>query len=289
MSRPRSQEVEEQVLRLARSDPELGQFSVAARLQEGGWRISASGVRSIWKRHNLETLVKRLKVVRREGGDAARKLTENQAARLSRANRRRQLHRGETDGRRAVEPADRMQLLLDIAAREFHRRGYKGASLKDIGAQAGLLPGSLYHYIRSKEDLLRKVHHAGFLELNANLDLALADLRDPLERFRAACRAHLELLLCGRALAAFTGTTLFVPDNRMLEKQMLRDRRDYEERFRELIGALPRAAPMDRGLLRLALFGAMNWTQIWYKPGKMTPTQIADQLVALFVPRPGIA
>jgi AcrR family transcriptional regulator len=282
MARLPSPDVEQWVLRYARSEPELGQFSVAARLQEHGLQISASGVRAIWKRHNLETLYKRLEDLSRGRGEAGAALTELQSLRLDRARRRRQLHRREAPGQREGQGSDTAGLLLHAAAREFLAHGYKGASLKEIGERAGLLPGSLYHYFRSKEDLLTQVHHAGFVQLNEALDEALAGREDPLDRFRSACRAHVELLVSGNALAAFTGTTLYVPDSRSLKKQMRRDRKEYEERFRRLIDALPLGPGVDRSLLRLGLFGALNWTRIWYRPGRREPSEIADEFVRIF-------
>ena len=33
-------------------------------------------------------------------------------------------------------------------------------------------------------------------------------------------------------------------------------------------------------LLRLTLLGAINWTRVWYRPGKLTPQQIAHHLVS---------
>jgi hypothetical protein len=64
-----------------------------------------------------------------------------------------------------------------------------------------------------------------------------------------------------------------------LQRRLNRDRAPYEERFRELIGALPLPDDVDPSLLRLTLLGALNWTRIWYRPGKKTPQQIAHHLV----------
>src|SRR4051812_4368664 len=44
--------------------------------------------------------------------------------------------------------------VLDAAARVFARRGYADASVQDVADELGILKGSLYHYIRAKEDLL---------------------------------------------------------------------------------------------------------------------------------------
>ena len=54
---------EEEILRLAREEPELGQVAVAERLRQAGLRISPSGVRYLWQKHGLEPAVKRLQAL----------------------------------------------------------------------------------------------------------------------------------------------------------------------------------------------------------------------------------
>ena len=44
--------------------------------------------------------------------------------------------------------------MIDVAARMFQERGYDATRLQDIADEVGLLKGSLYHYIDSKDDLL---------------------------------------------------------------------------------------------------------------------------------------
>src|SRR3546814_17821142 len=66
------------------------------------------------------------------------------------------------------EGSSRRRQIMEIAARLFARKGYRGASMRDIGEQAGVLGGSLYHHIKSKEALFIELH-------NAALDVA--DLR----------------------------------------------------------------------------------------------------------------
>jgi hypothetical protein len=68
-------------------------------------------------------------------------------------------------------------------------------------------------------------------------------------------------------------------EGQRLQRHLNRQREAYEQRFRRLIQALPLPADVDRSLLRLTLLGAINWTRVWYRPGKRTPAQLADHLV----------
>jgi hypothetical protein len=53
----------------------------------------------------------------------------------------------------------------------------------------------------------------------------------------------------------------------------------YERLFTDLIGALELGKGLSRSVLRLQILGALNWTSVWYRPGKLTPLQIASQLI----------
>jgi hypothetical protein len=55
--------VEHAVVELAIDNPALGQKRASWELQHKGIMVSSSGVRSIWLRHNLETMKKRLKAL----------------------------------------------------------------------------------------------------------------------------------------------------------------------------------------------------------------------------------
>lgn len=56
--------------------------------------------------------------------------------------------------RRGVLNEARWEQILQAAANEFYEKGYKAARLQDIASRVGLLTGSLYYYIESKENLL---------------------------------------------------------------------------------------------------------------------------------------
>jgi AcrR family transcriptional regulator len=270
------------VLAYARSEPELGQFRVADALRERGVSISPSGVRAIWKRHQLETLYKRISALSGSDSPGKPRLSGVQQARFKRAERRWQLLK---TGSKKTLPGKSNTLrhhLLVVAAQAFHRHGYKGATLKEIAEAAGILPGSIYHYFRSKADLFSQVHDAGFREINASIDKALAQVLDPRQRLEAACTAHLKVLVSDDALAGFTGSSLFNPDMGLLTGRLIKLRDAYEARFRALIEAIDLPPHIDRRIFRLALLGALNWTQVWYKRGKKSPAAIARALIEIY-------
>lgn len=50
--------------------------------------------------------------------------------------------------------AARRHAIVEAAVTVFSRSGYRGATIRDIAAQAGISPSSLLHFYRSKQELL---------------------------------------------------------------------------------------------------------------------------------------
>jgi len=56
-------------------------------------------------------------------------------------------------------------LLLEAAVRVFARKGYHSSRVGDIAEEAGVAHGLLYHYFRSKEELLETIFRETWREL----------------------------------------------------------------------------------------------------------------------------
>ena len=74
--------VERAVVELAIENPALGQLRVSQELLQRGIVVSSGGVRSIWLRHDLETMGKRLKALEARSAQEGLVLTEDQLAAL---------------------------------------------------------------------------------------------------------------------------------------------------------------------------------------------------------------
>ncbi len=119
--------------------------------------------------------------------------------------------------------------------------------------------------------------------IDAAVQEAVATGRDPRSRLRAAARAHLATLLDGSAYAAVVIRVLprDVPE---AEAELVRLRDGYEQRFARILSDLPEVAPRDRRGLRLALLGALNAAQTWYRPGRGEgPEAIAGRTVDFLI------
>lgn len=181
----------------------------------------------------------------------------------------------------AEEASARRREILEIAARLFARKGYRGASMRDIGEQAGVLGGSLYHHIKSKDALFIELHNAALDEAEARIAAAIDAAPEPWAKLEAACATLLDIQLAPDSL-----TTPMMNDFREVPEavraQLIARRDRFEQMFRTLVDLLPLPPQIDRSIYRNLLLAQLNSAADWYRPGRLTPAQIATQIVAIF-------
>jgi AcrR family transcriptional regulator len=187
----------------------------------------------------------------------------------------------QTATRAAKGPRRRDQEVLDAAAKVFHTRGYADASVQHIADELGILKGSLYHYIDSKEDLLFRILDETHEEVQAILEeVATMEATAPLIRLREYTRRQVEYT--SRNLAKMA---IYYHDADQLSeerrRELYRKRRVHEKFVSDLIAEAQKrgeANPdMDPKIVANCLFGSMIWVYRWYKPGgKLKPADLAD-------------
>jgi AcrR family transcriptional regulator len=89
---------------------------------------------------------------------------------------------------------ERRALIAEAAARVFREKGFHGATIRDVGEAAGLTQGTLYNYIRSKDDILYLVHCDLTARYRSDVQRAIEGLSDPRARLRAAIRAFVRAM-----------------------------------------------------------------------------------------------
>jgi AcrR family transcriptional regulator len=81
---------------------------------------------------------------------------------------------------------DKRRLLLDAAVRVFARKGFRAARVGDIAEEAGVAHGLLYHYFRSKDEVLETIFRETWQLLDsecARIEASGVSLREQLRRF----------------------------------------------------------------------------------------------------------
>lgn len=181
--------------------------------------------------------------------------------------------------RDAVSP--RKREILEIAAQLFARKGYSGTSIRDIGEQSGVLGGSLYHHIKSKDALFVELHNSALDMAADKIDAAVARETDPWRRLEAACVTLLEIQADVDSLTfPLMNDFREVPDD--VRRQLIARRDAFEQPFRELIADLPLPADIDRSIYRNLLLAQLNSAAHWYRPGRLSLEDLGQQILRIF-------
>jgi TetR/AcrR family transcriptional regulator, cholesterol catabolism regulator len=180
----------------------------------------------------------------------------------------------------------RREQMFDAAAELFSSRGYHGTSIRDIAAATGILPGSLYAHIRSKEDLLYDIVVGAAEEFLTGARRVTEGPGSAQEKLRKAMRSHVGVVAHAREEArVFLEEWTALSEARREEVRALRDR--YEALWDGIIREGIRTGAfrkVDRRFARLLVLSAANWTYTWYDPaGPLSPDAIADRFTDLLL------
>jgi AcrR family transcriptional regulator len=74
--------------------------------------------------------------------------------------------------------------LLEAAARVFRRRGYRGASVEAIAAEAGYTVGAVYSNFEGKDDLVLALLEEQIGEITERVVAAAGEAKDAIEKLR---------------------------------------------------------------------------------------------------------
>jgi AcrR family transcriptional regulator len=179
----------------------------------------------------------------------------------------------------------REQEVLDVAARQFHERGYADTSVQDIADELGILKGSLYHYIEVKEDLLFRVLNQLHDDTQEILEqVAGAEGLDPLQRLELYVRRSVlfDLENLSRVAVYYNDYERLSPERRDL---IVGRRRLHERWVAEVIAEAQADGDVDQSLdprlMSNFIYGSVIWTYRWYRPrGRVSRDTVADQCVA---------
>jgi len=202
--------------------------------------------------------------------------TQNSRRRTKSAGRPK--NNGARDG---TEPRRRRdEEVLEAATRVFHRSGYSGATVQDVADELGILKGSLYHYIKTKEDLLFRLFedvHQGVEDILHEVEAM--DL-PPLDKLRLFVYRQVEFNLDN-----LPRISIYYHDFDRLSqdrRKKLVARRRVHERF--VTGLIKEAQErgeanpdLDPRLAANCIFATIIWTYRWYRPeGRASRQTIAE-------------
>lgn len=178
----------------------------------------------------------------------------------------------------------RLDEIVQTATAVFRRDGYDAGSLDDVAAELGLRRASLYHYVRSKAELLHLVFDRAIsTALDRLEDLIL--IGDPRQRLAALIR-H-QVILISEQPEMFT---VFFDNRPRLDDTYEDDIRSKERRYVSIFAEAVKSAtaggvlpPLDARYAAQALLGMTSWTYKWFDPHRDDPDKIVATLTGLIL------
>jgi AcrR family transcriptional regulator len=181
----------------------------------------------------------------------------------------------------------KLEFILRSAARIFAEKSYHSSSMRDISRATNVSLAGLYHYCKSKEELLFLIQDNCFGRVLERLEQRLQDVEDPIAKLGIFIENHLSFFAANMAEmkvlsheAESLGGDLY--------KHVSTRKDNYTKLARKILREVQETGsskePIDLTVATYALFGMMNWIYNWYDPqGKLTVSDLADNVMKLFL------
>lgn len=187
----------------------------------------------------------------------------------------------------AVGEAPILAKLTQVSVQLFADQGYSQTSVQQIVDAAGVTKGALYHYFKSKDDLLFGIY-------DRLLSLQLANLNEIVGRgldAEATVRLVCEDVIVTSIDGLHEGTVFFRSQDMLSparQTEVKRRRREYNDAFEAILvrgqaeGVFRSDIP--RPLLIANFFSDAHYLSQWYSPGgQLSKEQVAGELTDLYL------
>jgi AcrR family transcriptional regulator len=182
---------------------------------------------------------------------------------------------------------ERWPQILEAATHLFRTKGFASTSMQEISDAVGLLKGSLYYYISSKENLLFEILnglHKDGEELIASIKFGSADpLRELHLYFKGAI---IFAALNADRLAIFLRDFHYIPAER--QREIISEREMYANAVHKLVTeakAKGLTSPhLDVSIASTLIVGAVSSTHEWLRKDAPRPLyQAAEEIARMLV------
>jgi AcrR family transcriptional regulator len=162
-----------------------------------------------------------------------------------------------------------MEAIRKAGLRLIFRHGYEAMSLRQLAAEVGIQPGSLYNHISTKQELLSELIQDHINDLLRELEETLRDKQGAVERLRAFVAFHVSYHMTRKREVFIANSELRSLDQRNYEA-VVALRGAYERR---LAGILADGVSegvfdvIDVQVATFAIIALLTGLCSWYRPG----------------------
>jgi AcrR family transcriptional regulator len=159
--------------------------------------------------------------------------------------------------------------VIEAAVRIFWEKGYANASVQDVADALGMLKGSLYYYIDSKERLLEKIFEDSHEDLTKLAEVAIASEGNAVDRLSRFLEDYAMWTLTHVERAGlYAREWRYASDS--LRASLGEQQRFYDRSLRALISAGQEEGLIDGSIkpraVSLFVWAAFTGLPDWYRP-----------------------
>ena len=181
----------------------------------------------------------------------------------------------------------KLEFILRTSARIFAEKSYHSTTMRDISRETAVSLAGLYHYCKSKEELLFLIQDNCFGRVLERLEERLRDVDDPVSRLRIFIENHLSFFAANMSeMKVLSHEAESLQGDLHAHVSTMKDK--YTKLARKILRELQEQQAIkqqiDLTVSTYALFGMMNWIYNWYDPrGKLKVADLTQNLTELFL------
>ncbi len=186
---------------------------------------------------------------------------------------------------RSIKPMKKLRsshkkkIVYDTAAKLFAKKGYSGTSIREIAEALDLQKSSLYHYFKSKEDLLFKIMDDSMTVALQKIDGLYQSEVPPLEKLREFMHFYASFYAGDRDRLILLVNEVDQLSSVYRERLIYKERH-YVEVLKGILSELQQQGfmkPIPTAVASFAFFGMVHFTYKWYRQdGPVAPDQLGD-------------
>jgi AcrR family transcriptional regulator len=182
----------------------------------------------------------------------------------------------------------KLEFILRNAARIFAEKGYHSTTMRDISRETQVSLAGLYHYCRSKEELLFLIQDNCFGRVLERLLERLEETAEPVDKLRLVIENHLSFFAANMAEMKVLSHEADSLAGEMHE-HVSGKKQQYTQLVRRILSEVQGVRSsggreIDLTVATYALFGMMNWIYNWYDPrGLLSVTELVENITRLFL------
>ncbi len=180
----------------------------------------------------------------------------------------------------------KLEFILRNAARIFAEKNYHSTTMRDISRATNVSLSGLYHYCKSKEELLFLIQDNCFGRVLERLEERLCGVDEPLTKLRIFIENHLSFFAANMAeMKVLSHEAESLEGD--LHAHVSTKKEKYTKLARKILKEIQQqngGTQVDLTVATYALFGMMNWIYNWYDPhGKLKVAELVDNVTRLFL------